>query len=596
MKLLMLVIVVLLSLLNMMASADIPLVIGYQGMITNNGSPVADGSYSMRFRIYDAAAAGGELEWDSGTIPVNLSSGIFSVLLGESPQPTINLEFDEDYWLLVTFDGVNQTPRQRLGSVGYAYMASGLVPGTEVSGAVITGTNAVISGHNTATNEVSYGLYGQSNSTDGTGVAGVNNSTEGYAKGVMGQSSSPFGKGVQGYNYSATGSAVAVGAQSHSSQGRAVYGYAQATEGLNYGVYGLTNSTQGRGVHGLASGTSGYCYGVYGESFSTGGAAGVYGRSPDIGVEGDAIATTGNTYGGYFGNNSDSGGGVYGIAWLSTTGDAIGVKGMTYSQNGSGVYGYHYDTGTEGFLATRDAGVYGLCSLTSGYGVYGEHDGGGLAGKFEGDVDVNGRLELPDNDATPTVGTGAIQIGDASRALKLDGNEIITNTGETLHIQRDSNGDLQVDNGTLSVDASLNRVGIGTSTPDEALTVYGRVYVSNMDGTSDGYTVRWYDNRLYYLVSSSAYKEDIQKLDDDFEAILKAIPRSFTDKTSGNRCIGFIAEEFDQLGLTNLVQYRDNEPHTVKYEMVSLYLLEVIKELKRKNEAFAERLAVLENK
>jgi hypothetical protein len=129
----------------MPADAEIPQLISYQGRVTDDtGVPVADGTYDMRFRIYDDETAG-NLEWDSGTRSVQLEGGVFNALLGQSPQPTLNLDFDEDYWLLVTFDGVNQTPRDRFASVGYAYMASGVVPGTQVegspAGAVLEATN-----------------------------------------------------------------------------------------------------------------------------------------------------------------------------------------------------------------------------------------------------------------------------------------------------------------------------------------------------------------------------------------------------------------------------------------------------------------------
>ena len=44
------------------------------------------------------------------------------------------LDFNVDCWLEVRISGDIQSPRVQLGSVGYAYMASGVVPGTEVSG------------------------------------------------------------------------------------------------------------------------------------------------------------------------------------------------------------------------------------------------------------------------------------------------------------------------------------------------------------------------------------------------------------------------------------------------------------------------------
>ncbi|MCU0613239.1 MAG: hypothetical protein MUE60_15825, partial [Candidatus Eisenbacteria bacterium] len=102
------------------STAEIPTVISYQGKVTDtSGNPVADGSYTMRFRIYDAVTAG-TLKWDSGDRSVAVAGGVFSVLLGETPQPTLGLDFNQDYWLAVAFAGVDQTPRQRMASSGYA--------------------------------------------------------------------------------------------------------------------------------------------------------------------------------------------------------------------------------------------------------------------------------------------------------------------------------------------------------------------------------------------------------------------------------------------------------------------------------------------
>ncbi len=91
---------------------------------------------SSSVRIWNASVGGSAL-WDSGVRTVAVSGGVFSVLLGESPQPPLLLPFDQDYWLEVTFNDVVQSPRQRFASVWYAYMASkasGLVPGITVSG------------------------------------------------------------------------------------------------------------------------------------------------------------------------------------------------------------------------------------------------------------------------------------------------------------------------------------------------------------------------------------------------------------------------------------------------------------------------------
>ena len=79
----------------------------------------------------------------------------------------------------------------------------------------------------------------------------------------------------------------------------------------------------------------------------------------------------------------------------------------------------------------------------------------------------NGRLLLASAaDANRFPGSGSFEI--AGR-LRLDGNEIITNTGATLFLNRDNGGDVRMDGRTFHLDASTNRIGIGTSTPADTL-------------------------------------------------------------------------------------------------------------------------------
>ena len=79
------------------AFAEIPQMITYQGKVTDSGGDaIADGSYTMRFYLYDQET-GGTQQWDSGNLSVQVSSGIFSVLLGDGNPITI--EFSDDCWL-----------------------------------------------------------------------------------------------------------------------------------------------------------------------------------------------------------------------------------------------------------------------------------------------------------------------------------------------------------------------------------------------------------------------------------------------------------------------------------------------------------------
>ena len=192
--------VVVLTFLSSLVSpslAEIPQLITYQGKVTDSGGiPVADGDYSMTFTIYDAETSGTSL-WSSGSITVTVSGGVFSVLLGDTGQPTLNLDFDSDYWLEIDIAGDVQSPRTRLGSVAYAYMASGLVPGTEVTWTsnypTIKGTNYGGGAGLRGDSDQGIGVRGESGATNGKGVYGVANAATGGNYGVYGESGSTNG-------------------------------------------------------------------------------------------------------------------------------------------------------------------------------------------------------------------------------------------------------------------------------------------------------------------------------------------------------------------------------------------------------------------
>ena len=117
-------------------------------------------------------------------------------------------------------------------------------------------------------------------------------------------------------------------------------------------------------------------------------------------------------------------------------------------------------------------------------------------------------------------------------------------------------------------------VGIGTTSPGTRLAVAG------LTGTASYNLVRvdTATGNFYYDSSSIRYKENVQPLNADFLKILDVTPKIFTDKTSGNTEIGFIAEDFVGVGLDDLVIYDQlGQPNGLKYDKVPLYLLGMAK-------------------
>jgi len=234
-------------------------------------------------------------------------------------------------------------------------------------------------------------------------VEGVATGSSGYTYGVYGQSASTSGTGVKGYATASSGTTYGVSGITSSTQGRGVYGYASTTSGTNYGVYGWSKSTSGRGVYGTAptygvyghaTDTSGINYGIWGQSDSTVG-RGVNGEAPYMGVRGVATASSGYNYGVYGGTSSSSGYGVFGVA------PTYGVYGHATASSGRGVYGYASASSGRGVYGEAPyMGVFGYASASSGlnYGVYGRtNSSGGFAGFFDGRVKVNGTTDVIGN-------------------------------------------------------------------------------------------------------------------------------------------------------------------------------------------------------
>jgi hypothetical protein len=102
-----------------LALADIPRLINYQGMLTDDLGVPLTGPHNLTFRIYDDTTDG-NLEWSETQSGVQVEQGLFNVILGQVTQ--LNLSFDEQYWLEVQVDS-DIMPRIKFTSVGYAYRA-----------------------------------------------------------------------------------------------------------------------------------------------------------------------------------------------------------------------------------------------------------------------------------------------------------------------------------------------------------------------------------------------------------------------------------------------------------------------------------------
>ena len=150
---------------------------------------------------------------------------------------------------------------------------------------------------------------------------------------------------------------------------------------------------------------------------------------------------------------------------------------------------------------------------------------------------------------TPTQLTNAIAIG--ANAIVSQSNSMVLGTPAT-------------------------KVGIGTSTPTAALDVTGGLRLRSINAGTGAPVVIDSAGNILQSASSIRYKTNIRKLEPS--NVLDLNPVRFQWKSTGQEDIGLIAEEVNKV--TKDLVFFDNEgkPDGVKYDKVTLYLLDVVKE------------------
>lgn len=160
--------------------------------------------------------------------------------------------------------------------------------------------------------------------------------------------------------------------------------------------------------------------------------------------------------------------------------------------------------------------------------------------------------------------------------------------------------ELDVD-GKAHIDDGL---GVGTYPPYSGLQVgsSSNFYVKTSLSSGSGTPLVISSGEVKKQSSSRRYKDRIRPLGKDLDEVLDLRPVKFRYAPEkggdGSEDIGLIAEEVEEV-LPDLVIYGENEAgevqaEGVKYDRLSLYLLEVVKKQNQKIEALEERLNAME--
>ncbi len=117
--------------------AQAPKTLSYQGVLTDvAGVPVADGDYTLAFKIY-AQESGGSPLWLE-TQNVTVAGGVFNAILGNTIPMT--LAFDTPYWITIAINaGPDMAPRTPLTPAPYSFRAHSVTDSAVVASSLANG-------------------------------------------------------------------------------------------------------------------------------------------------------------------------------------------------------------------------------------------------------------------------------------------------------------------------------------------------------------------------------------------------------------------------------------------------------------------------
>ena len=151
---------------------------------------------------------------------------------------------------------------------------------------------------------------------------------------------------------------------------------------------------------------------------------------------------------------------------------------------------------------------------------------------------------------------------------------------------------------------NTGQLGIGTTTQSATLHVNGDMKVTGqatfkelvLQGEMNPLQITR-DGQLAVLTSSERFAEKISAFSDDFNKILSLNPVSFQSKNTGATRLGYIAEDLQEKALNNLVSYdAEGKPFSVHYDLMSVYLLEVLKEQQKMIRGLQSEMAELKGR
>jgi hypothetical protein len=529
--------------------------ITYQGRLTDSGNP-ADGFYDFQFKLFDALTAGAQ---EGGTLTngsVEVINGTFTVQLDFSPCATCfdgSARFLEISIRPAGSMGVYTVlaPRQPITSAPYALRAAdaGQLGGIAASGFI----------QNTTSQQIMTNF-----NIEGTGKANVLDASTHFSIGGLRAFTvnGPFDDGRTIFTASNTfaGDSAGLNTTPHLDPSlefgkfNSFFG-AESGKANTDGAFNAFFGVQAGLFNNRGTGNSFFGY-LAGPSNIDGGSNSFFG----------VLAGDGNTFGGanaFFG--ARAGQGNTSGSWNTLIGGETRV--LVGNLNNATAIGSRAVVSQSDSLVLGS--IEGLNFCTPIFNCNSVNVGIGTSAPAA-------RLHVS--------GTGVIRArvnsnDNAGLALTLDDQpkwSVATVTGGQFQIFNDATGQ-----NAFWIDSATNNVGIGTTSPNDKLEVNGIIRVSALGSAGGAQLCRNGSNQIAACSSSLRYKSNISALDSGFELINQLRPVTFDWKQGGEHDLGLVAEEVAKVEPLLVTHNERGEVEGVKYDRISVVLINAVKEQQR---------------
>tara|TARA_R100000808_G_scaffold412_2_gene2224 strand:+ start:876 stop:3023 length:2148 start_codon:yes stop_codon:yes gene_type:complete len=255
--------------------------------------------------------------------------------------------------------------------------------------------------------------------------------------------------------------------------------------------------------------------------------------------------------------------------------------------------GGSFECNTDGVVKWGSSKDFGLLTWDTGKAIVGGQSGKALefqaGGSLAATIDTGGEFII-----NGTSGTGPLTVwanSGASCTRLVGRNNGTTDEAELLFTHNDES----TAHGNIT-GKSTGLYFAGGTTAAMNLASDGGVFFSNLlaEGASTDVNING-SNELHSVTSSGVYKEDYS-VGIGSDRVLDLQPRAFTWRhpvdapdgwaqqvgDPGRRDFGLIAEEVAEV-MPELVNYKDGQPYSVRYQMMSVLLLEQLQKLVKKS-------------